>query len=206
MGRVHGVYRGRGDKYVRLRSPSPNRRVGPRPSGRVPRTAPGRSRAAPPRFRAPEATRAPPVPLMELQFPNLGRSGPAPRTTGSPARPSPTRPLSRNIMGVQALPSLAGWRPQMPGIHPAYRLGAPVRGPVASPPLDPCPDDVPPWAHEEPHEPLTQRTLDLVRPYWLAGSAAHYAVIRELRAVYAASMRATLDELLNLLSTLMDVG
>jgi len=175
------------------------------PSAPVPRTAPGPSRAAPPRPLVPEAARAQPIPLMELRFPNLGRGGPAPRAMWCPARWLPARPPSRNVMGIQAFPSLVGWRPRMPGVHPAYRLGAPVRGPVASPPLDPCADDMPPWAQREPREPLTQQTLDLVRPYWLTGSAAHYAVIRELRTGYAASMGAVLDELLNLFSTLKDV-
>ena len=69
---------------------------------------------------------------------------------------------------------------------------------------DRCADDMPPWAQREPREPLTQRTLDLVRPYWLTGSAAHYAVIRELRSGCSASMGAVLNELLNLFSTLPD--
>ena len=64
---------------------------------------------------------------------------------------------------------------------------------------------MPPWAQREPREPLTQRTLDLVRPYWLTGSAAHYAIIQELRTGYAATMGAVLDELLNLFSTLKDI-
>jgi len=175
------------------------------PSAPVPRTTPGHSRAALPRPLVPEAARAPPTPLMELRFPSLSRGGLAPRATWCPARRPPARPLSRNVMGVQAFPSLTGWQPRMPGVHPAYQLGAPVRGPVASSPLDPCADDMPPWAQRERRELLTKRTLDLVRPYWLTGSAAHYAVIRALRMGYAASTRAVLDELLNLFSTLKDV-
>ena len=93
----------------------------------------------------------------------------------------------------------------MPDVRPAYLLGARVRGPVASPPLDPCADDMPPWAQREPRELLTQRTLDLVRPYWLTGSAAHYAIIHELCTGYAATMAAVLDELPNLFSTLKDI-
>ena len=72
-------------------------------------------------------------------------------------------------------------------------------------PLPPHPWSTPPWTQREPREPLTQRTLDLVRPYWLTGSAAHYAVIRELRSGCSASMGAVLNELLNLFSTLKDV-
>ena len=176
----------------------------PGPFARAPRVAAGPSGAARPRPRVPETARAQPIPLMDLRFPNLGRGGPAPRATRCPTRRSLTRPPTPNIMSVQAFPSLVGWRPRTHGIHPAYRLGVPVRGPVAYPPLDPCPDDMPPWTQRELREPLTQRTLDLVRPYWLTGSAAHYAVIRELRSGCSASVGVALNELANLFSTLRD--
>ena len=63
MSRVHGAYRGRRGKYVRLRSPSPTRRTNSGPSARVPRVAPGPPRTVPPRPSVPEAARTPPIGL-----------------------------------------------------------------------------------------------------------------------------------------------
>ena len=203
MNRAHGVYRGRRGKYIRPCSPSPIRGAAPGASAQA-RVTTGPPWATRPRPRVPETARAPPVPLMDLRFPTLGRGGPAPRATQRPARRLPARPPTPNVMSVQAFPSLMGWRPRTPGIYPAHRLGVPVQGPVASPPLDPCPDNTPPWNQHEPSEPLTQRTLVLVRPYWLTGSAAHYAVIRDLCSGYSASMGVVLNELLNLFGTIQD--
>ena len=112
MNRAHGVYRGRGRKYVRPCSPSPIRGATPGASAQAPQVTTGPPWAARPRPRVPETARAQPIPLMDLRFPNLGRGGPAPRAMQRPARWSPARPPTPNVMSVQAFPSLMGWRPR----------------------------------------------------------------------------------------------
>jgi len=104
---------------VHLRESSSTRRAGTVPSAPVSRPTPGPSRAAPPRPLVPEAGRAQPIPLMGLWFPSSGRGGSAPRAAWSPTGQSPARPASRNVMGIQAFLSLAGWHPQMPDVRPS---------------------------------------------------------------------------------------
>ena len=127
----------------------------------------------------------------------------------------PPQPPSRDVArGLPGPPGNAVGRPRgpwgedvlAPGVtatdtrrvvaHPVPLLGAPVLGPLASPPLDPCTSDVPTWARREPRVPLNQRHIvDLVQVHWLTGSAAHDAIIHELRTGYATPMSA--DEIRN---------
>jgi len=108
----------------------------------------------------------------------------------------PPKPLdSRGLgAGVSSTPGAAASEARPAAALAAHRQGVPVPTRATSPPLDSCADDIPAWALREPREPLNQHHIvDLVRLHWLSGSAAHHAIVHELRTGYDTPMSA--DEL-----------